>query len=385
MARVNPIEYVSSAWWKTRCFLLDLYRARRGRPPSLTCWLDRHPAVAASIKWQFQFDTSAYDIPETAKRAWPSWSAQEKQELVTAFEDAWSWLYDQTAPFANLNETISYPPTNLSNPTTSTLSPWVRVTPAYARDLYLRWIAVNLAVEMGGHVPWSVTAYTPEQLQVLFDSASFLSLGAGIGAPFNVCAGSPEHPNYVKRKDNVGGSLIAPPRWTLAFLRNANLVGATRAATIAALLDWCRDNLVHFYGAADYGTMEEHWQYRGLPPLTRVLDGTMSTHPGAATFAHWTAGCHGTTGLLRNVLRAVNIPVQILRVCGHGQVLFLTEGTYLDHGDNPYSLDFKATGLPASDLLLDETTYTAWFGTSQDNHETNCDNVGRRASELAGP
>jgi len=259
------------------------------------------------------------------------------------------------------------------------------VSPAYARDLYLRWIAVNLAVEMGGHVPWSVTAYTPEQLQVLFDSASFLSLGAGIGAPFNVCAGSPEHPNYLKRKDNLGGSLIAPPRWTLAFLRSTNLVGATRAATIAALLDWCRDNLVHFYGAADYGTMEEHWQYRGLPPITRVIDGTTSTHPGAATFAHWTAGCHGTTGLLRNVLRAVNIPVQILRVCGHGQVLFLTEGTYLDHGDDPYQLDFKAAGLPASDLLIDATTYTAWFGTSQDNHETNCDNVGRRATELAGP
>ena len=84
----------------------------------------------------------------------------------------------------------------------------------------------------------------------------------------------------------------------------------------------------------------------GLPGRrSRVVAGTTSTYPGATTFAHWTAGCHGTTGLLRNVLRAVNVPVQILRVCGHGQVHVLTEGTYLDHADNPYNLGFKASGL----------------------------------------
>ena len=109
------------------------------------------------------------------------------------------------------------------------------------------------------------------------------------------------------------------------------------------------------------------------------------TYPGATTFEHWTAGCHGTTGLLRNVLRAVNVPVQILRVCGHGQVRFLTEGTYLDHADNPYNTGFKASALPASALLIDETTYASWFGTSQVNHDTNCANVGRRAMELTPP
>ena len=79
------------------------------------------------------------------------------------------------------------------------------------------------------------------------------------------------------------------------------------------------------------------------------------TYPGATAFEHWTAGCHGTTGFLRNVLRAV--PVQNLRVCGHGQVRFLTEGTYLDHANNPYNTGFKASALPASALLIDETTY----------------------------
>ena len=372
----TDIAYVPE--W-VRCRLGRLIRAIRGLPPPLDCWLSDHPNVAASIQWQFAF--GSYDVPSSAKRPWPSWSDSEKQELVTAFDAAWNWLYKQPMPFANFNEPLAYPPVNEYDTTDSTLSPWTAVTEAYARDLYLRWIGLNLAVEIGGHVPWSVTGYTAEQLQVLFDSASFMTRRQD--ATYVVCAGSPEHGNYLNRKDNLGGSLIAPPRFTLAFLRNGNMVGSTRAATIASLLNWCRDNMVHFYGGADYGTMDQHWQYRGLPPITRVIAGTVSTYQGAMTTSeHWTAGCHGTTGFLRNVLRAVNVPVQILRVCGHGQARFLTEGTYLDHGDNPYNLTFKATGRPASDLLIDETTYTSWFGTSQVNHDTNCAEIGRRATEL---
>jgi hypothetical protein len=364
-----------------RCLRGDLRRALFGLPPSVNCWLDTHPAVAAAIKWQFTFQTSFYDIPDTAKRAWPAWSVAEKDELVVAFEEAWNWLYGPS-PFAALNETITDPPASLADTTDPIASPRVEVSEASARQLYVRWLGLNLAIELGGHVPWSVTGYTAEQLQILFDSASFLSrISTG---NYAVCAGSPGHVNYVKRKDNLGGSLIGPPRYTLAFLRNNSLVGATRQATIANLLDWVRDNLVHFYGDADYQTMEQHWQYRGLPPLSRIVVGTTTTYPGASpAFGHWTAGCHGTTGFLRNVLRAANIPVQILRVCGHGQVRFLTEGTYLDHGDNPYNLGFKAAMLPASDLLLDDATYTAWFGATLDNHETNCANIGRRAAELA--
>ena len=218
-----------------RCLFLDARRALFGLPPSLSCWLSTHPAVAASVKWQFTFQTSAYDIPETAKRAWPSWSVSEQNELIVAFEEAWNWLYG-SAPFANLNETIPDPPVNLADTSNQAGRPYVQISGSAARELYLRWLGLNFAVELGGHVPWSVSGYTAEQLQILFDSASFLSrLSTG---NFVVCAGSPEHVNYVKRKDNVGGSLIGPPRFTLAFLRNSNLVGPTRQATIANLLNW---------------------------------------------------------------------------------------------------------------------------------------------------
>jgi hypothetical protein len=68
---ITPTSWAASR----RCWLLDLFRAMRGQPPSLTCWLDTHPAVASSIKWQVTFQTSAYDIPDTAKTSWPNWSS----------------------------------------------------------------------------------------------------------------------------------------------------------------------------------------------------------------------------------------------------------------------------------------------------------------------
>jgi hypothetical protein len=242
---------------------------------------------------------------------------------------------------------------------------------------------VNLLAEIGGHFPWSVLSYSAEQLQVLFDSTAIMSRTPH--GTFTLCSGNPEHPNYVKRKDNLGGSLIAPPRYTYAFLIKNNLVGTTRLDTIAKVLQWISNHLVHFFGAANYGNMDANWQYRGIPPITRVIEGTTSSVAGSfPAFQHWTAGCHGTTGFLRNVLRAANIPVQIVRICDHGLCYFMTENLYLDHGDDPYNLDFKSTGLPAVDLLIDEATYETWFGTNPDNNDTNCSYIGNQVKVLKG-
>lgn len=352
------------------------------RAPSLSCWLRDNPAVANSIKWQHTFDTSAYDIPESAKKAWPNWTDAEKQELISAFQDCWGWLRRQPAPLGNLNEPLQYPPVNLSETlATDTASPNVKVDQNYAREFYLRWVALQLVMEIGGHLPWSVRAYTTAQLQILFDSAAVMSRDPF--GKYSLCSGNPAHPNYIKRKDNLGGALIAPPRYTYAFLATTQIIGTTRRATINNLLQWVSANLSHFIGQSNYLNMEGHWQYRGLPPISRTIEGT--TENVTHTFGHWTAGCHGTVGFLRNVLRAVNIPVEIVRVCGHGLVYFTTEGLYLDHGDDPYNLTFKATGLPASDLLIDEATYLARFGADMNNHEQNCSAIGQQVTVLANP
>lgn len=56
---------------------------------------------------------------------------------------------------------------------------------------------------------------------------------------------------------------------------------------------------------------------------------------------------------------------------------------YLDHGDDPYNLTLKATGLRASDLLISEATYTTWFGSNPDNHEDSCDYMANQVNVLA--
>jgi hypothetical protein len=367
---------------RIQCLFATIIRLVLGRPPSVTCWLYRHPKVAWQIRWQFTFESSAYDIPESAKRPWIDWTAAEKNELQAAFDAAWTWFESQSGIYTPAGETLVHPPPNQKDTSNDNGSPWTSVTGTYARDLYIQWIALQLAVEIGNRVPWSVTTYNAEKLQVLFDSAAIMSRLAD--GSYNVATGSPGHPNYVKRKDNLGASLIAPPRYTYSFLVNSGIIGATRLATIGKLLDWVSANCVHYFGASTYQNMEDHWQYRGCPPIGRTIEGTTNPNIGSGSFNHWTAGCHGTTGLLRNVLRAVNIPAAITTVCGHSQAVFLTEGRYLDHGDNPYNSTFTGTGLPAVDLLIDQATYESWFGTSTDNRSEGCDKIGHQVDVLAG-
>jgi hypothetical protein len=292
-------------------------------------------------------------------------------------------MQSSSAIFSAASETLPYPPVNQANTSSGVGSPYTQVLPAYARDLFIRWIGLQLAVEIGGRVPWSVTSYNAEQLQVLFDSAAIMTrIPTG---NFTIATGSAAHPNYVQRNDNLGESMIAPPWFTFAFLKNGSIVGGTRLVSIGALLQWCSANLAHFYGAFTYQETENHWQYRGNPPITSIINGTTNPTLTSSQFAHWTAGCHGTTGFIRNVLRAINIPVHISIVCGHSQSVFITENLYLDHGDDPYNQTFKATGLPASQLLIDQATYVSWFGSSTDNRSQGCNYIGHQVTVLAGP
>jgi len=42
--------------------------------------------------------------------------------------------------------------------------------------------------------------------------------------------------------------------------------------TLARMLDGCRANLIHFTGGTQAANMAEQWQYRGFPPMTRVIE-----------------------------------------------------------------------------------------------------------------
>lgn len=351
------------------CFVRTLVAVATGRPPSLTCWLEGHPRVASNIIWQFARprDEAVSEV------AWPQWTAAQKAQLVAEFESAWRWYHAQTGELPSDADDIRYPPPNRAGDSEfDDFLPDTYIDRADSWAMYVRWIALQLVVEIGRITPWSVTGYDEESLQALFDSRSIMTCA---GPTLHVWGtGNPWGSAHLRRSDNVGMSLIAPPRYTLAFLVNQGMVGADRMASIAKFLQWVSDHCQHFIGQVNYQSADDHWQYRGLPPITRILEGTNPIFGQG----HWTFGCHGTSGLIRNVLRALNIPVHITVVCGHGQVLFPTESLYLDHCDNPYNQDFLRSGRPASELLVDHDTYVGWFGASTDNRHEGCDRIGEQ-------
>jgi hypothetical protein len=334
-------------------------------------WIDAHPKIAYSIKWEIKRDNypNSYDQKESAKVSWPDWSAAHKQALEDAFASAQTWLH-AADPLHNLNETIQYPPTNIdSNVGNDNGAPWVTVSADYAWDMYVRWVAHTLLLETEGALPWSILDYDTEMLKVLLDSASMFARIDD--TRFTMATGSPGHPNYVRRVGNLGQSLPAPPRYVYAFLRKSGLIGADRAATIVNLLDWSSANMAHFTGDSTYANFQAHWGFRGAPPITRIIEGTIAE--GEPTPRHWTAGCHGTTGFWRNVLRAANIPVAIANRCGHSLAYFLSEGRYVDHGDDPYNGDFKSLMASTSKLLIDVSTEEDWFGDNPNDNTDFCD------------
>jgi hypothetical protein len=156
--------------------------------------------------------------------------------------------------------------------------------------------------------------------------------------------------------------------WTYPWLKQALLVGASRPATIGNVLEWMRYNLTHFYGTAedpneDFGTDAAVWQYRGYSPLSRIIGGTVDSRYPLLGSAHYTAGCHGSTGFLHALLRVLNIPVQPIWVCGHEMEYFMSEDLYMDHGDDPYNAVVRASDPSLSILLLliNSATYQSRF------------------------
>lgn len=343
----------------------------------LAKWFDTHPVIASSIKWQFQAGSTpqygVYDVAETDKISWPSWSASQKNDLSVAYTDAYNWYfsnYDGQDPIPTIPNNMII----LDGDDSPTVA---RIPGDDAWQLYVRWVAHALMVEMYHLVPWSVTTYDAESLALLFDSSRFFKQGAG--TYFNTAA---ENYNFEpQRRFSLGATLISAPIYTYKFLYGNSIMNAgvaDKRTAIKNMLTWCSNNMTHFYGSLTFGNANAHWQFYGPPPFVRVAEGTTSPYG----FSHWTAGCGGTSSFIGQALRAVNIPVQMAAVCeGHHYVpLFPTEGLFMDHGDDPYNQNFKNSGASTDVLLLDAPMFSTLFGisfTSPDNPlNAPCANVG---------
>lgn len=316
--------------------------------PDLEKWLSSHTQVCNALIWE---------VPG-GKFPYASWPVEKKKDLADAFEAAW---------FAAPDETPDPLPNHVVLGNNTSVVQVLSETTAWM--LYLAYVAHSLAIEISSGVAWSVTGYSSDNLALLFDSRKlFVWDNTHSGYRFDF---------------SLGVALPAPPRYTHDFLIREDLIAHNRFHTIGRVLDWCRHNLVHFSGGWETGNMEKQWQYRGFPPVSRILEGTLnSEHPEWGT-AHRTGGCHGTLGFLRAILRCVNIPVNPNYVCGHALPHFPTENCYMSHGDDPYNRFSKGTPapFPGTNLMISGVTYNEWFGAEVPSKKKE-DNVGRNVREL---
>jgi hypothetical protein len=323
-----------------------------------TAWLAQHPAVAAAVVWE----TDRGAIP------WASWDRSGRLALEEAFSAELGALRGTGNP---LGYPVQDPPENHAAYTSRLLT---ILSPRDAFRLYVAHVGHSLALEVLHAVPWSIAADTPESLHALLDGQRMFAYRSDVGG-------------YLVDPLRAGYVVPGPPALELGFLTREKILGATRLDTIERMVGWAR-RLHHFTGRMENDNAERIWQYRGVPPVSRVLSGT-----GPQGY-HYTAGCWGTTGLFISLLRSANIPVQLVDVrgqgrrgaapCSHAQPYFVSEHLFLSHGDDPYSrlITTDDGEVPARRLFLDAPTWEAWFGERVEPH-SRCANIGRAVMEIA--
>lgn len=347
-----------------------------------------HMYVPTKLSMKFQTTGGVYDRSSDAiKSPYLAWSNEpgvipNKHDFLTALNDAAAWL---RAPdrFTNFR---GQPTTALTaggdgreTEGDDQTEPRYFISLEEAWRLYVWWAAHNVALDMAKQVPWLVPQ-NMDHLAALFDSTEMmLRRPAG---DFSIGWGA--HPNFLGTpwSSYLGQNIIGTPRYTYRFLVQNGIIGENRLASIEAMLEWSTD-LVHFEGFQTRANAVTHWGHRYFPTVEKVIDGTI--RPGETIRRHWTMGCHGTSQFVKDVLRAINIPVRVPFMCNHAQIVFPSEGRFVDHGDNPYSLRNAGSQCPVSHLLLDEATFSDLYGPAENHQdpaicEANPDPVGYQVS-----
>lgn len=311
-------------------------------PCNLADYLRCHPDVTRRIVWR-----------DSAAHPYTTWTDDEQAELAAAFDTI------RTGGEVGLPETAPAMP-HPDHP--DTVHAYMSAGDAW--QAYIAHLAHTLVVDSCGWVDWSIASYSGDELSLLLDSDSM----------FHVTVDG----NYYIASRPHGHASQGDPTRVYQWLRSEGLVAADHRTTVGRVLEWCRDNLTHFLGGLTPDNMHDHWQYRGWPPVERMISGASGPALGVR---HWTAGCWGTAGFLRLVLRTINLPSTMVTNCGHAQPHFPTIGAYLSHGDDPYNRTTRDHGIAGTDLLIDQVTFDEWFAPGAPER---CMNIGRQPYELTG-
>ncbi|UCE36199.1 MAG: hypothetical protein JSW00_11705 [Thermoplasmata archaeon] len=259
-----------------------------------------------------------------------------------------------------------------------------------AWSLYIAYVGHCLAFELirpklNITPKWSINRYPDTLLRRLFDSRYFFKRYDNYTFYQDGSLVKTGLRGYLIESNVAGRAIPAPPEYTISFILDNGILAEYHISTIGYLLDWCRENLVHFLYGFTIKNVEDQWQYRGFPPISRIVEGTLYRGYPQWGIQHRTAGCHGTNGFLISILRAVNIPVVYHRPNGVGHALpyFVSVKRYLSHGDDPYNAFVHCTPqYSGKELLINQTKYNSWFSDAVP-YDERTKNVGRRVYELA--
>lgn len=341
--------------------------------PNLTNWLNQYPAIRDAVVWEDEGTALKYS----------QWPQTLKTRLQNIFEAIWTpspVIGTSSYPNARYYYT---PPKNIMNYSSLDISTTV-LTKADTLTNYLNYLAYSFRNELAKQVSWSMKTLTSSQLANILDSRTIYKwvTGKGPTMAYDLPAG------YTGGYQVLWTNLPTHPLLTLQFLQKNNLIGQTHTETIGRLIYWCGQNLLH-YGVTpktkDYSPGKlnyEFWQYYGAPPINRMIDGTDPIE-AMMLFGHWTAGCWGTVAFLKMVLQVVNIPVENVYMMGHSLPHFTSIGTYLSHGDDPYTgqLLNKHPELPGTIYLINQYDFDTHFGNGVSDLQKQ-QNVSYRAMQL---
>lgn len=305
-------------------------------------WLLDHPNVTHHLRWTDASGTYSYG-------AWP-------QERKQALWDACSAIR------SGRDLALPDPPRNAWRASAGDSQSGVHMllSPEDARSLHLASVAQSLALELDRGVPWSLAGYSDDALEALLAASSQFWWNAHQGG-------------YEPAAPTSTYVIPPPPQFAFEFLRDRGALRGNARETIVALTEFCR-SLVHMKGGLELADFEDQWDYSGAMPITRALRGTTRRSDGWR--ARFTAGCHGTVGIMVSVLRSANVPAQGRIVEGHATIEFLSEDLALTHGDDPYNrISVRAS---TEELFIDRATYDAWLGPLVDTTNS----IGRKTIQL---
>jgi hypothetical protein len=337
-------------------------KQRSGAASLIDCYL-KDPSnqnIAWAISWGFN---NQY-VPWAQ---WPNWA---KQDLVQTFTNTVNWYNGGMVAY---NGVLAPDPPQMLNAAYIQQNGGMPVydEATVAWPIYIGHVALNLAAEIYGWVPWSVHNFDSAGTQELFAHYRYFS---------NCTQNQYGAVGYCLE----GGSTPANATYAFKFFKSHNLIGSTKADTITRVLDWARWNLNHS-GGRGFDANFQYFGYWGQPPVSRVIEGTVVTDPATPLDwkinpRHWTAGCGGTSYFLSVIFRAVNMPVTTAAAGdGHMTASFMSENLYLSHGDDPYGQDMKSDA-PTSMLPIGKATYDQWF--PDNDPVTAALNTGRRNVEI---